>query len=84
MAWAYGLVGTFIGGGAGAAGSALGGILIDPKQFNLDEPAKLLKLAAVTFLFTGISGALTYLAKSPLPPVVEEQTVPPFKPEPRA
>lgn len=83
LAWLHGLIGTFIGGGAGAAGSAVGGMLVDPKQFNLEDPVKLLKLMLITFCFTGISGACTYLAKSPLPQIETMDTLPPFPVDPR-
>ena len=49
-------------------------MLIDPAQFNVAEPAKLLKLMLMTFLFAGLTGVWAYLRQSPLPAIVEEET----------
>jgi hypothetical protein len=66
--WLYGLVGGFIGGGAGSIGAGFGGMLTDPEHFNLSGGMHhLFVLMGVSFLFSGITTAAAYLAKSPLP-----------------
>ncbi len=66
--WLYGLLGGFIGGGAGAASATLAACVIKPDAFNFSSGVgNTLKLAAATFLLTGISHALMFLQQSPLP-----------------
>ena len=67
--WLYGIVGGFIGGGAGAIGSAFGGIVTDPDHFNPAHGVRhLFILMGWTFVFSGAITAAAYLTKSPLPP----------------
>jgi len=67
-AWAYGLVGGFIGGGAGSIGAAFGVMRVDFDHFNPGSGAhNLMAAMGWTFLFSGIITATAYLAKSPLP-----------------
>ena len=67
--WLYGLLSGFIGGGAGAIGSAFGGIMTDPDHFNPSHGVHhLLVLMGWTFVFSGVITAAAYLKQSPLPP----------------
>lgn len=66
--WLYGLVGGFIGGGAGAASATLSACVIKPDAFNFGSNfGNTLKLAAATFILTGVTHALMFLQQSPLP-----------------
>jgi len=75
-AWLYGLIGGFVGGGAGAIGAAFGGLMTDPDHFNPSNgPHHILVLMGWTFLFSGAITAAAYLSKSPLPSVEPSTTV---------
>ena len=65
--WVYGLVSGFIGGGATAVVSAGG--LAAAHGSGIDVPVLNLKAMGIIFLSSGITTALSYLAKSPLPPI---------------
>jgi len=68
-AWFYGLISGVIGGASAAVSSGFGGMLLDPKDFNLGEGlGKTLKLMAISAAFGAISHAVAFLMKSPLPP----------------
>jgi hypothetical protein len=67
--WAYGLISGVIGGASAAVSSGFGGMLLDPKYFNLGEGlGKTLKLMGISAAFGAISHAVAFLMKSPLPP----------------
>ncbi len=67
--WLYGLTSGFIGGGAGAAGAAIGACVLKPEAFNVNaQLGSTLKLAFGVFLITGLTHALAFLQQSPLPP----------------
>ncbi len=66
--WLYGLVSGFIGGGAGSAAAAISACVIKPESFNFNAGmGATLKLAAATFLVTGLTHAFAFLQQSPLP-----------------
>ena len=66
--WLYGLVSGFIGGGATAAVSA--GSIGIAHASGVDVPNLNFKAVGIIFLSAGVSNALMYLSKSPLPPMV--------------
>ncbi len=65
--WLYGLLSGFIGGGATAALSA--GSLAVAHSSGVDVPVLNLKAIGVVFVSAGVMTAMSYLSKSPLPPV---------------
>lgn len=65
--WFYGLVNAFITGGCGAVGL----MTYDPKTFNVHEGLNNLVSA---FIAIGVTNAISYLRKSPLPELVETST----------
>lgn len=66
--WLYGLVSGFIGGGAGAVGTAFGEVVLDPQHVaQAGGVHHVFALMGVSFLFTGVLTALAYLKQSPLP-----------------
>ena len=67
--WLYSLISGFIGGGATAAMSAGG--LATAHASGLDVPVLNFKAIGIIFLSAGVSNALAYLAKSPLPPITQ-------------
>jgi len=74
--WFTGLIAAFLAGGAAAAASSISGIIIAPQTFNLQSGLiPTLKLAACSFIISGLLGFLQRLQKSPLPDVVTEDTV---------
>lgn len=66
-AWAYGLGAALIGGGAGAVATGFAQVITDPAHSDVKH---LITLMGVSFVVAGIIAAASYLAKSPLPPVV--------------
>jgi hypothetical protein len=67
-AWLHGLISAGVGGSA----TAISTIIVAPETFNFKEGlAKLGTVAAVS----AIVSVAMYLKQSPLPPIVEEDTV---------
>ena len=65
--WLYGLISALIGGGSGAAGSAVGVMVVDPKDFNLDHLSMVFKVMLVTFVLGALQPFFAYLHQSSLP-----------------
>ncbi len=64
--WLYGLGSGFIGGGAGAVGTAVTQAITDPGHADLHH---LLVMMGTSFLITGLICSFAYLKQSPLPPI---------------
>jgi hypothetical protein len=77
--WAYGLVGGCIGGGATTATAWLG--MVGAKVAGADVPSLNFEALGIIFLSGVISSGLAYLKQSPLPPLSNGDTQPPFKTE---
>ena len=75
--WAYGLIYAFIAAGASSLNTALGALIADPKDFNLESPRKLFTLMACSFLLPGMVAFFAKLSQSPLPTVrvTQETTI---------
>lgn len=74
--WLRGLLAAFIGGGASAIASGFIAVAQTPTEYNLHGGLdNLLRMIGGTFLVTGILTAASYLQKSPLPEIVETDTV---------
>ena len=69
--WLYGLGSAAISGGASAVTSGLAAMGLAPETFNLDNPALVLKLAAVCFGINAFLSIFIYLKTKPLPEVEE-------------
>ena len=67
--WFYGLVAAVIGGGSNAVTAGIAATIIDPKDFGMAW--KTVQLMGMSFAVAAILSFFTYLAKSPLPPLVE-------------
>jgi hypothetical protein len=65
--WLLGLWSAAISGGAGAVSSGFGSVLLDPSDFNLKNPDKLVKVMLVTFGFSAFVSLMKYLAMHPAP-----------------
>jgi len=65
--WLRGLVGAFIGGGAGAISSGTYLMIQDPDHFNIHAFGKLIALMGGMFIFNGIIGAALFLHQKPMP-----------------
>ena len=68
--WTYGLMAGFVGGGAGAASTAITGLVLAPNVFNFADAhgvAMVLKSMVGSFLIMGALNAFSYLSKAPLP-----------------
>ncbi len=63
--WLYGLIGGFIGSGAGAIGAAVGLVMND--KTYLEYPWDMVKIMAWACIFPGVIAAAAYLKQSPLP-----------------
>lgn len=66
--WLYGLLSGFIGGGATATMSTVGLTVAHASGMNV--PTLNLKAIGIVYLSAGLTTALGYLSKSPLPPLV--------------
>lgn len=66
-AWVYGLLSGFIGGGASAVTAWAG--MAGAKGLGIDVHVLNFKEAGIVMLSSGFVTAMSYLAKSPLPPV---------------
>ena len=67
--WLLGIWSAAISGGAGAISSGFGTILVDPSDFNLQTPAKLLKVMMATFGFSALVSLMKFLQMHPAPDV---------------
>jgi len=66
--WLRGVIGGFIGGGAGAFGAGSSAMLfLDPAYLASHGTGIVLKLMSGTFLISGITGMMLFLAKEPIP-----------------
>ena len=70
--WVYGLLAATIGGGASAVSSAVGAMILAPKDFNLVNPNMMLKLMLITFGINAVLSLFLYLKQSPLPRIESE------------
>ena len=74
--WFAGLLSAFLAGGAAAASTSISGFIIAPETFNTGSGLmKTLQLAGCSFIISGLLGFFQRLQKSPLPEVVNEETV---------
>lgn len=71
--WITGVVGGFIGGGAGAVTSAVSMLVVDP-NYVATHGANILKIMSMTFLVSGLLGAALYLKQHPTPDVITTTT----------
>lgn len=66
--WVHGIIAAFIGGGAAAVSASFSTALIDPDKFNMANGlGNMAKLAALTFMVSGILSVMGYLKQSPVP-----------------
>lgn len=71
--WFWGLISGFISGGAAAFTTGPIAALFAPGVFNLqDGLTKLLWFMLTVFLQAGLMNAMFYLAKSPVPQLIED------------
>lgn len=71
--WLRGLAAAFIGGGSTAVSGAITLGLDDSKDYNLGNPAHLLKIMGTMFVISGALSAFAYLKQSPIPAVPVQQ-----------
>ncbi len=71
-AWVYGLVSGFIGGGASAVTAWAG--MAGAKGLGIDVHVLNFKEAGIVMLSSGFVTAMSFLAKSPLPPIATGNT----------
>jgi hypothetical protein len=69
--WLYGLFSGVISGGAGSILTTFTASTIAPESFNMQHPSKLFWLMGVTFGISGVMSAANFLAKRPLPSVIQ-------------
>lgn len=70
--WLWGLMAGFITGGAGALTVGPLAALFAPTELNIQAGLpKLLTFMSAVFVLAGVQGAVMYLAKSPIPQIVE-------------
>lgn len=68
--WLHGLIGAFIGGGAGGVTAGLTSIGLDPKHYNFGAGlGHTLELTGSVFFINGMVSSILYLKTSPLPTV---------------
>lgn len=65
--WFKGLVAAFVSGGASSVTSGFAVGVVDSKDFNVGDPAKLIKVMAVSFLMSGIMSMMLFLRNKPVP-----------------
>lgn len=73
--WAYGLVGGCIGGGVSSLGAKFG--LDGLHAMGVDVPQLTIKQMGYVFLAGVITHGVTYVMKSPLPPLQFDDSAPP-------
>lgn len=74
VTWAWGLLAGFIQGGALAFTTGPTAALFAPTQFNITSPQgfkNLMLFMAIVFVQAGLGGAMFYLAKQPVPTLIE-------------
>lgn len=76
--WLYGLFAAIIGGGAGAAGTGVAQVVVDPQHSDIRH---LLALMGTSFVVTGLLSAFAFLKQSPLPQVETVEQVKNIQPE---
>lgn len=70
--WLIGIWRSFIGGGAGAVGSAFGNIATDPEHFNLAGGlGHTMKAMAVSFVIVGLVHMMIFLQSHSAPEKVQ-------------
>src|SRR5262249_40360098 len=72
--WFWGLLAGFVQGGATAVTSGPTAALFAPQEFSIKTPhgfRNLLLFMAIVFVQSGLGGAMFYLAKTPVPQIVE-------------
>ncbi len=69
--WLRGLFSAGISSFSGAIASAFGPALVDPKDFNLQNPMLMMKTAAIGGAISGIVSMAKFLNAQPLPGVKE-------------
>ena len=72
--WLRGLFSAGISSFAGAIAAGFGPALVDPKDFNLQNPMLMFKTAALGAAIAGIVSMAKFLSTSPLPPLKEVTT----------
>lgn len=73
--WWTGIWSALITAGSGAFSGALGTMLVDPTDFNLETGlAKVLKVMAFCFLIPGLQSMFKFLQSHPVPEVIPTQT----------
>lgn len=73
--WFYALMYAFLGAGASSLNTALGTMIADPTDFNIQNPHKLIQVLAVSFILPGAVAFFAKLSQSPLPPVETTRTM---------
>lgn len=74
VTWFWGLLAGFIQGGALAFTSGPTAALFAPTEFNIHTPQgfkNLLFFMCIVFVQAGLGGAMFYLAKTPVPQMIE-------------
>jgi hypothetical protein len=69
--WLRGLFSAGISSFSGAIASAFGPALVDPKDFNLQNPMLMIKTAAIGAAISGIVSMAKFLSAQPLPAMKE-------------
>ena len=67
--WAYGLWVAVVGGGANAVTAGIGLLVIDPKDFNLQQ-GKLWGLIGGLFVLSAVKDFFLYLSQNPAPKII--------------
>ena len=74
--WLRGVVGAFIGGGAAAFGSGTSAaIFIDPAYIAAHGFGFIIRLMGGTFVISGVTSMMLYLAKKPIPDAIHTTEV---------
>jgi hypothetical protein len=70
--WIYGILKSFIGGGAGAITTVFSASFIAPESFNFSGGLhRIFELMAATFLINGLLNFFYYLKQFPVPPIID-------------
>ena len=72
--WLRGLFSAGISSFSGAVASGFGPALVDPKDFNLQNPILMIKTAAIGAAISGVVSMAKFLNAQPLPGVKEVTT----------
>lgn len=81
--WVHGLFAAAIGGGAAGVTAGLTAVGLSPDQFNFTGQLKhTLALVGSVFVVNGLIAVFLYLARSPLPALVDDTQ--PSQPQPPA